>query len=227
MPYIEEKSLLFIHIPKNAGKSIEASLGVVPNHFIHRPHTRGVVNSLCKYFLNITQNRYTRKRLFGAYDYVLCAQHLTLIEILMLNLIPEGKLSSTHKFAVVRNPYDRALSTFRHFSGGSFDLDEFKRFWDDCDGNTTKDHNVIAHMRRQKDYIIDIDGNIAVNEIIKYESLVYDYSKMCRRHGWEVNPLSEVRTHKKLDYKSLYDDEAKLIIAERFRSDFECFSYSL
>lgn len=225
MPFSSKQNLLFIHIPKNAGKSIESAFEMVSDSLIANPRTRSSLNLFSKWLLNITQRDEFRRSLFGAFDYVLCAQHLTVNEILSLNLVPYEKFRAAFKFAIVRNPYDRALSTFRHFSGANPDLGEFKEFWSGESVGHSLDHNFLAHMRRQSEFVLDQWGEIAVNKILRYENLAADFTEMCEEWSLIHKGLGEIRTHEKLDYRTFYDAEAAKLILKRFRQDFEFFGY--
>ena len=65
MPLLADQRLIFIHIPKNAGKSIE-------EYFLgpHGPSmgTRTFANRAAKYLLNKTTNEKAKRNLLGSYD---------------------------------------------------------------------------------------------------------------------------------------------------------------
>ena len=225
MAYLSEKKLLFIHIPKNAGKSVEQALGVVSEKIIIRPKTRSPLNLTAKFFLNKTQNHSTRSRLFGSYDYVLCAQHLTLQEIILLNLIPSAKLRRCIKFAVIRNPFTRAVSTFRHFTKGSC-VGDFISFWKEFPHYHGVEHNRVAHMRGQVDYLRDCSGRLAVENLIRFEDLNCDYSMFCKKYGLVNHKLPHIGVIRDFDYRSFYNSEAKGIVSHLFAEDLDTFKYS-
>lgn len=224
MAYVENSNLLFIHVPKNAGKSIESSLGVVSDELIQAPRTRSFSNLVAKYLLNKTQNRMARSRLFGAFDYVLCAQHLSYQEIEVLNLIPKLKLQDVCSFVVIRNPYDRALSTYRHFNK-DVSLSGFKAFWQDAIGHTSLDHNVIAHLRTQKSFIVNAQGEIAVDHLLRFERLRADFDEFTKKCNISARPLAHLGGHQPLKYEDFYDDDAKLLVQGIFQEDFDEFNY--
>ena len=224
MAYHQQKKLLFIHIPKNAGKSIELALSLVSETLIARPRTRGRFNLVAKYILNQTQNKLMRQRLFGSYDYVLCAQHLTMQEIELLNLISLAEIKAASTFAVIRNPYSRALSTFRHFKK-STDLSDFKSFWREFLVYDGLDHNQIAHRRTQKSYVVDCRGKLAIDNLLRFESLNDDFEQFCRDHSLEHAGLPKLGAHDRLDYHDFYDSEARKLVESIFAEDIDEFKY--
>ena len=224
MAYIENLNLLFIHVPKNAGKSIESSLGIATDKLLQAPRTRSFSNLVAKYLLNKTQNRMARSCLFGSFDYVLCAQHLSYQEIEFLNLIPRLKLQNVCSFAVIRNPYDRALSTYRHFNKDT-SLSGFKVFWKNAIGHSILDHNVIAHLRTQRSFVVNAHDEIAVSKLLRFERLRADFDEFVKKSNISVRPLSHLGRHPTLNYEDFYDKDAKLLVQGIFKEDFDEFSY--
>lgn len=224
MAYSKDSNVLFLHIPKNAGKSIEVALGIVGREGAEAPRSRSFFNRLAKYLLSRTENNSVREKLFGTYDYSLCAQHLTYLEIKLLGLDSEFCDLKPHIACVVRNPYDRAVSTFMHFNG-HFDLSEFKDFW--LKSWKTADHNVLAHMRRQVDFVCDSNGEVVADTVLRFERLDEEFGEFARMIG-----LSEVKLEKlggsgqRKRYADLYDEEARSIVAKKFAADFNQFGYS-
>ena len=68
MAYSVNKKILYIHIPKNAGKSVEAALKFLPKNQLLKPTSRGFINSLAKFILNKTQKKDLREQLIGTFD---------------------------------------------------------------------------------------------------------------------------------------------------------------
>ena len=97
MPFDRQRRLVFLHIPKNAGTSIGQALG------LHGPWDHetqasgfGLIQSRDLLARNLSSN---------------FLHHLTLPEL--ERLFPEA-LRSAELFAVVRDPWSRLLSSFRH-----------------------------------------------------------------------------------------------------------------
>ena len=117
MPYFPDRNALFVHIPKNAGRSIEAML--LPPPLTPDSGRRPVLNRIAHLLQTLTADRTPARFLLGSLDVVVASQHLTHQEIRLLGLLPASTLASAYSFCVVRNPYDRILSTLKHFPDAS------------------------------------------------------------------------------------------------------------
>ncbi len=228
MAYFQDKGLVFIHVPKNAGKSVEIALNLVTGKSLSDAGRRSKINRALTYLQRETRSDEVRSVLHGTLDLSLCAQHLTVQEIQLLNLLPEGKLSDYKTFAVCRNPWDRALSSFRHFtsSQGSSPAD-FERFCENWYSMKTLDHNVMAHQRTQMDFIVDTRGKVAVERILRFEHLADDFSTMSKEWKLDAPELPHIgKQGEKMAYQDGYTDRAKEIIDHLFAEDIEYLDYT-
>ena len=97
MPFDRQRRLVFLHIPKTAGTSIEQALG------LHGPWNQ---ENLASGFGLIQSRDLLARNLSSNF-----LQHLTLPEL--EQLFPEA-LDGAQVFTVVRDPWSRLLSSFRH-----------------------------------------------------------------------------------------------------------------
>ena len=223
MPYLPEFESIFIHIPKNAGRSIEASL--LPSGIDPDSGSRGLVNRAARFILNASGNKIPPRYLMGTLDVVLASQHLTLAEIRLLNLLPLKVLDSSFKFSVVRNPYDRALSSIFHFNPylprSVQAVEEALHEWIymDC-----RDHNVLAHRRRQIEFVRDIDGSISMDFLLRFERINEDFEVLCEKIGARAK-LPHIGRTERFKYRALYSDCSRSMVRDAFYEDIEAFSY--
>lgn len=234
MPYLAEKNLLFIHIPKNAGRSIEAALGVAPRKALEHGANRSRINRIFTGLQRWTAPKEGKDRLFGSLDQTLCSQHLTLCEIDQLELLPPEILCSCKKFAICRNPYSRAISSFCHFNETrglkkSEIRQKFKSFWLSWPQTQSPDHNVVAHKKTQASFVTASSAATTHLSILRFENLSGDFAKYCGENKINLaNPLDKQRIGVVTEGKKLedfYDKESKQLIAMRFAEDFETFNY--
>ena len=226
MAYSKNQNILFIHVPKNAGKSIEYALGIASIEIVNSPgQFRSPLNRVLKKLLYSTNDSFPKQNLFGPLDIVLCAQHLSLLEIENLSLLPRESFREARKFAVVRNPFDRAISVFRRFNP-KFELEDFKRFWSYEVDNIYQDHGRTVFYRSQFSYVADLEGKVAVDRVLKFENLERDFLLLCEDWKLEVRELKKIgKRPEATEYKNILDLEAREILESRFSKDLEVFDY--
>ena len=182
---IQEPKLIFIHIPKNAGTSIES---------IFKPYIR--LNNLVD-------------------------RHAPINDI-------KSKLPSIYKkytkFAVVRNPYDRATSYYSY-------LKEYNKLfrapWNisfiDWLKNPEKVEipfnsdwiNKLGYFNNQSEWI---DETVMV---LKYEKLEKELTSFLKK---EIN-LPKLNNTNKGKYLDYYNEESLDIVYNRHKDDFKKFNY--
>ena len=221
----EERGILFLHIPKNAGKSIELAMGLVDEDELTHYAFRSPLNRAATFLQRATKDRQAPKRLFGTVDVSLCAQHLTLMELQLLGLVAPEKIESYFKFAVCRNPFDRLISTYFHFSNPN-ERQSLEKFCETWFSSPTKDHNILAHRRQQCDFVRGTDGNICIDEFLRFESLHTEFADKIRSRFEHVSSLPEIgRRTDRVDYRELHTPQTIRFVEENFGNDLELFGY--
>lgn len=234
MPIFRDRGLLFVHIPKNAGRSIERLL--FPEGLSTQAGQRSLTNRFAHWLQGRTANSIAKKHLCYTVDATLAGQHMTLSEIELLGFVGRAEIDRLFKFCVVRNPYERAISSILHFENrfhAEYRLDarpdakQIERalaFWIEHEG---ADHNVRAHRRPQVDYIRRGSQDNAMNTILRFESLAADFEALEQSLGLNLPTLPWVgksrREHR--SYASLYTPEARKLVASAFAEDLELFEY--
>lgn len=84
MTIYKKRKVLFLHIPRTGGTTIEHNLG----------------------------NR-NNNQLFGFYKNKWAKQHLTLEQLVKFNFLKENEIDDYFKFSFVRNPWDKLASSYR------------------------------------------------------------------------------------------------------------------
>lgn len=224
MPILNDGKLLFVHIPKNAGKTIEYSF---LNDF-GRLGRRSPLNRFLTLASRLTASSDAKKFLHGTVDQALCSQHLTFQEIQLLNLVPNARLEAMVKFAVIRDPRSRSISSYRHFYPAEVPTaDSFARFLSEWYDSPSADHNECAHKRSQRAFVVDCAGLVAIPNLLRFENLHLEFEVFCDAHGFSAPQLPEKRpTSADSLSDRLLNKRNKAQIETKFRDDFELYETS-
>lgn len=227
MPFSIKHNLLFIHIPKCAGRSINITIGTTSQKEQESYKWRSFLNRAAKFILYISRDKKSMPRLWGIHDMSFNLSHLTYQEIQLLNLMSTKKLEDIVKFTVVRNPYDRVVSSYKYLKQtGRINSKTLKEFIEDYYVSDDLNHNDRAHKRMQLDYLKDVNGNIVINEILRFENLAEDFNAFIRKYKIDTTPLSHFGKSNRKNYRNYYDAETQIIVSDFFREDINYFGYT-
>lgn len=136
---------------------------------------------------------------------------------------------SYFKFAFVRNPWCRFVSTFfdktKQVIGTKWELDKYSKYKDSTFSEFCKQ---IFNEKMNDSHILPqtklVDFN-NVNLIGKVENLQHDFNTVCDRIGIPQKQLPHKNATNHKHYTEYYDEETKQIVAEIYASDIEKFGY--
>jgi tetratricopeptide (TPR) repeat protein len=147
-------------------------------------------------------------------------------------------------FAVVRNPWDRAVSAYHHARmkeshwhnerlGMHLDYRLLhNRSFEECVTILCKERPRLQHdsWLDQAHFVADVkspDRKIMVGTLLRFETLADDFARFCREKGIRCEPLPTVNTSQRSrDYREYYNDRTRQMVAEVYRADIEAFGYS-
>lgn len=158
--------------------------------------------------------------------------HLTVKEIIDTHGVGQIVFKNTYKFAVVRNPWDRALSQYKYrVKTNQCNMKDepipFKD-WVKKTYGKEKDSFYYSNPKMflpQVDWLKDYNGEIRINKILRFENLNEEFSAVLKDIGIEKQ-LPHYNKTKRVDYREYYNEETKLIIEDWFKEDIEQFGYS-
>lgn len=203
-------SVIFIRVPKNASTSIYSHLGDLNLIKKHEKIFNDALfkNKLYKKWFSPTHAK--PNEIYGIFG----------------NLV-----KNYMSFAVVRNPFDRAVSMFQfakehklaELYGESNDssFEEFCEIMKENHANNTKDF-IATHQQVEW-----LNGAFQPNFILRFENIKNDFKEMldlCEiKH---INPdIPHENASKRSDYKDYYNPKTKKIVKKIFEKDLDTFKY--
>ena len=230
MPVFHDLRTLFIHIPKNAGRSIEEAL--LRGHGTPDSGRRNLLNRAATLLQRKSASPFATDHLIGTLDHAFASQHLTYLEIAHLRLLPEDVLNGYRTFCVCRNPYDRAVSTVLHFAEEAGEepittasaFEEKLNAWLD---RPKSDHNLVAHDRPQSDYVVDDRGRMAIETVLRFENLAEDFARLATSLGMPENSLTWFgKASRSRRYQDYFTPDARKAVERKYGEDLDRFGYT-
>lgn len=205
-----EKNFIFIHVPKTAGSSITRAL---------RPWCLKPKRTQWRRLLSHLPVRESPEK-------AVLRQHDKADWV--RRKLPDPLYDSAYKFAVVRNPFDLAVSNYHHLrrsttrhrrhQAQNWDFRTFLRY--------LERKNRFARVD-QTSWISDRRGNLIVDEVLRFETLTDEFNMVVERLGLPgETKLPLTNASAPFDYRTHYDDEARSIVQRLYSRDFERFGYA-
>ncbi len=157
-------------------------------------------------------------------------KHLTVKEV--IKVIGQKKWDKAYKFTVIRNPWDKVFSQYKHHFNMK-DKETVKKKidfkdWVACTYGEPK--NKIYYKRPQMflpnvEWLKNYEGKIDVDKIIRYENLNEGINGVFKTLEID-HELPHLNSTYKTNYRDFYDDETKQIISDWFHEDIKEFGYT-
>lgn len=208
---LHRHKIIFIHIPKTGGTSIEKLFGVSPFNPIE-PNYEYLVGwcPVRKFYM----------------------QHATPRELIETNLISPEIFKEYTKIAIVRNTYSRLVSDYFWHQNlikekGNFlkYLLNFRPFKQrNCKSKGTPlDYS--SHIKSQLDYL-SINGRIVIDEVFDFEKIGEIIKHLSQKYNIKIDQnLHEKKGKYKTSYKSYYNLFSKLIVKIKYRKEINYFDF--
>lgn len=201
---LKEYNAIFFHVPKTAGYSIEQYfLGTMPDWRL-----------------------FNEEILYGLHESVM-TQHLTYND--MQKYRTKDFLDAHFKFAFFRNTWERFCSAFFYLEDhylkkhGSFE----NFVCEVCNEVNTYKHNRGWHFAKQTDWLFNLDKNVCLNYVGRFEDINNDFKIICDRLSVPFTPLKKLNASKRsaTTYRDVYTDKTKSLIAEAYAEEIEYFDF--
>lgn len=79
---------------------------------------------------------------------------------------------------------------------------------------------------KQVDFLYDINGNIMVDKIIRYENLEKEFHLIAQHLGIQHTRLPHVNKSKRKPYAKYYSERSKQMVYDLYKKDIEAFNYT-
>jgi hypothetical protein len=216
--------VIFIHIPKCAGTSVEFALG----HLVERTGRGGqdhrTIRRIEQPFptLNAFASRSNLREAAGRVRRRF-RSHSNPNNALTVS---REQYERYFKFTIVRNPWSRAFSWYcnvmrdpmhQHRLGVAAEI-SFPDFLETQVG--------LENLRTQLHWLTDFSGRIPLDYICRFENLHADFQTCCQRIGLDGVELGHEFQGPGGDYREAYDDRARARVAEAYREEIEFFGYT-
>lgn len=205
MPIFDQYKIIFIHIPKTGGTSIEEAFGIRKLVTGYKPNFRIIYGNTDKLELD----------------------HLLAKDIRELD---KGRWSKYKKIAFVRNPYSRLVSEYHHIiNKQKFKaLKPFKTFREFVmqlqqimPKISAIPHIKKSHLIPQWQFVYDGDKMI-VDFIGRFENIEKDFANVS---DIPLPHSKRFASNKPYNYRDYYDEELRKIVYEIYKEDFVRFNY--
>lgn len=218
----DNKKFVFIHVPKTAGRSMERLLGQYRRN-------RNIDVKLLRSALS----RVDALAPFGvtkAIGGAIIPEHASYSDLESYGFGQE--LNEYYSFAIVRDPLKRAYSKYKYGIEQSKSRHLRKEFWDTR--NMSFEEWLCYEAKQiqngtqntQTGMLIDREsGSIKLNNIIKLENLDRELPELCNDINIEYAPLE--RINQGSQSVVVFSEEAKGLVADIYKEDYDNFNYEL
>lgn len=215
-----EKKVIFIAVPKTGTTTVRAQTSQAGTPLIKNPH------------LNILQVREL------IYVYLLAKSLGSNMGFPNENPVFDADVKkeandifeSFFKFSAVRNPWARTVSLY--FRREGLQLNEKMDFGKFCEYHMYASDTCYYPTlhKNQYDWLCNEEGKMLMDYVYKVENFHTAINEINELTEGKVILFNEKRNHnpisKSSDYRNMYNDKTRKIIAERFEKDIDFFKYT-
>jgi len=202
--YAPRFKTIFVHIPKTGGQSIE--------HAFLTEHGLTWEARAPLLLRGKEADEQGPKRL----------AHLLAREYVKFDYVAPEDFAASFKFAVVRNPYDRAVSEYRFRRATKPSLRRsFREYVLSLEYTSLERHD-----EPQADFVLDESGKLIVDKILRFETLAADFAEVSRQVFGRVVELPHVNKSATDVPPEAADIDLRRALHRKYERDFDLFRYA-
>jgi len=206
------RKTVFVHIPKTGGQSVESV-------FLEDAGVRWAERGTLVLGRNKDPVRGPTR-----------LAHLFAAEYVALGHIAAADFDAYTRFAIVRHPYDRALSEYRYRAASWRKRNEVAMTFDDFIRWYPEDErlDVARHLVPQARYVMDDQGRRLVDHLLRFERLEEEIAPLFRRIFGAPRALPHRNASDPAAGPTRADltPERMRVLQRRYAEDFAAFGYS-
>lgn len=157
-------------------------------------------------------------------------KHLTAKDV--INVIGQKKWDEAYKFTVIRNPWDKVVSHYKHnikVNSSNMAIEEISfKDWVCCTYGEPKDQRYYARPQMffpQVEWLKNFQEKIDIDKIIRFENLNEGINEVFETLSID-SKLPHLNRTPQTTYRDFYDDESRQIVTDWFQEDIHKFSYT-
>jgi len=222
--YFKKINMIFIHIPKNAGTSIEESIWEY-----YGDELPSIIKKLIKMSkAPIVCDVLVKKKLYeNKIAEIVSTFFIKFYHKTILDYKADISKNNPITFTVVRHPQNRLISLYKYMQFYKYiSFEEFlKKFVLNC-----KSHNFSSRFTTtQVSFLCNETGNLDERiHILRYETLDLDWYNFCKKYDIKCYKLvyeNKSVTNKSVDV--IWTDEMRKIVYDKYKDDFTTFGYNI
>ena len=210
---------LYVHIPKTAGTSVEKCFGGHDEMDVRLKQDHRTIRNIMAAISPLSTGRFNIKDILVFLNQRYCGYRD------QVGFLNGQEFDSYFKFCFVRNPWERAYSWYRNVIRDHLHQAELGISADITFSDFLNYHSDQWALKPQIDWIIDVNGKVAVDFVGKFENLESDFKEICHRLGMQDNKLPMILDSGKVSYVDAYDDDLRVLVETLYRDEIELFEY--